>query len=279
MYNVDNVIKFIKQPKHHIDTQKGYYNPIVKFIYLLPFDISIIDGVYKKYKGLLDSLPKDAVYEERTPEYYQNYTWVTLREKMHQIMKIEKNEVYKLIISLYIDQPPRRTEDYVNCLINKPDDQTSNILTFTKNKKQFIFNSYKNITKSGVQKQDIVNDAAIKSIQHYLSKYPNNTYLFENADGTPMTSAQMETKIAWIAKKYGLKGAFSINSLRHLIATFINDADYSDNQKRAVATAMGTSLNVLHKHYIDTKKETFNVDILVDNSNKKKKKNKKKNKK
>jgi len=42
---------------------------------------------------------------------------------------------------------------------------------------------------------------------------------------------------------------------------------------------MGTSLNMLHKHYIDTKKETFNVDVLVDNSNKKKKKNKKKNKK
>ena len=31
--HVDNVIKFIKQPKHHIDTQKGYYNPILKFIY------------------------------------------------------------------------------------------------------------------------------------------------------------------------------------------------------------------------------------------------------
>ena len=88
--DVENVINFIKKPEHHIDTQKGYYNPIVKFIYFLPFDVSAIDNVYIKYKNLLDSLPKDAVYQERTPEYYKNYTWVTLREKMHQIMKNRK---------------------------------------------------------------------------------------------------------------------------------------------------------------------------------------------
>ena len=269
--DVENVIHFIKKPEHHIDTQKGYYSPIVKFIYFLPFDVSIIDNVYIKYKNLLDSLPKDAVYQERTPEYYKNYTWITLREKMHQIMKNEKNEVYNLIISLYINQVPRRTEDYVNCLINKPDDHTSNILIFTKNKKQFIFNSYKNILKTGVQRENIINNAAIKSIQHYLNKHPNNTYLFENDDGTPMTSTQMESKIAYIARKYDLVGAWSINSLRHLIATFINDADYSDKQKRVIATAMGTSLNTLEKHYIDSKKETFNVDVLQETKNPKKK--------
>ena len=112
-----------------------------------------------------------------------------------------------------------------------------------------------------------------------MKQYPNNTYLFENADGTPMTSTQMETKIAWIAKKYDLVGAWSINSLRHLIATYINDADYSDKQKRAVATAMGTSINMLHKHYIDSKKETFNVDVLNTKNNKTTKQWVKKNKK
>ena len=82
----------------------------------------------------------------------------------------------------------------MNCLINKPDDYPSIILTFTKIKNQLIFNSYKNITKSGVQKQDIVNATAIKSMRHYLKQHPINNYLFENADGTPLTSAQMETK-------------------------------------------------------------------------------------
>ena len=75
--------------------------------------------------------------------------------------------------------------------------------------------------------------------------------MFENDDGTPMTSTQIESKIAYIAKKYGLKQVFSINSMRHLIAKFINDADYSDNQKHTVADAIGTILAMLHKHCID----------------------------
>ena len=93
-----------------------------------------------------------------------------------------------------------------------------------------------------------------------------------------MTSTQMESKIAYIARKQDLVGAWSINSLRHLIATFINDADYSDKQKRVIATAMGTSLNTLEKHYIYSKKETFYVDVLQKTRNPKKKQWVKKNK-
>ena len=46
-------------------------------------------------------------------------------------------------MSLYVDQPPKRSSDYANCLINKLDDGIHNILIFTKDKKQFIFNDYK----------------------------------------------------------------------------------------------------------------------------------------
>ena len=35
--NVNNFIKCIRQPKHHIDKQKGYYSPIRKFIYIFTF--------------------------------------------------------------------------------------------------------------------------------------------------------------------------------------------------------------------------------------------------
>ena len=84
------MLKNIKQPKHHIDTQKGYYNPIVKFIYFLPFDIPVIDGVYRKYKDLLASLPKDAEYKEHTPECYTNYTWLTFCERMDQTTKLRR---------------------------------------------------------------------------------------------------------------------------------------------------------------------------------------------
>ena len=47
-------------------------------------------------------------------------------------------------------------------------------------KKQFIFNDYKNIVKTGKQIQPIVNEQAISTIKNYLSKHKDNTYLFEN---------------------------------------------------------------------------------------------------
>ena len=78
-----------------------------------------------------------------------------------------------------MDQPPRRSSDYANCVINEPDDGVRNILQFTKDKKQFIFIDYKNIVKTGKQIQPIVEEQAISTIKNYLSKHKDNTYLFE----------------------------------------------------------------------------------------------------
>ena len=120
-----------------------------------------------------------------------------------------------------MDQPPRHSSDYANCVINEPDDGVRNILQFTKDKKQFIFNDYKNIVKTGKQIQPIVNEQAISTIKNYLSKHKNITYLFENEFGEPLTETQIVTKIHAIAKKYNLKGAFRINSMRHLLANLL----------------------------------------------------------
>jgi len=57
-------------------------------------------------------LAKHTVYTERNDEYYKGYNYVTLRNRLHEIMKQEKNDLYKLIISFYIDNPIRRTSDY-----------------------------------------------------------------------------------------------------------------------------------------------------------------------
>ena len=98
--DVDKIITFLQDPKHHLDKQKALYSPIVKFIYYLPFDITTIDEAYRKYKLFLDSLAKHAVYAERNDEYYKGYNYVTLRNRLHEIMKKEPNNLYRLIISL-----------------------------------------------------------------------------------------------------------------------------------------------------------------------------------
>ena len=79
-----------------------------------------------------------------------------------------------------------------------------------------------------------------------------------------------------IAKNNNLKGAFSINSMRHLLANLLDDQDYSDRQVREVARNMGTSIEMIKRNYTDRKNTGFDVDVLLDEPIKKKqlKKNK-----
>ena len=44
-------------------------------------------------------------------ENYKGCNYVTLRNRLHEIMKKEPNDLYRLIISLYIDNPVHRTSD------------------------------------------------------------------------------------------------------------------------------------------------------------------------
>ena len=73
-----NIIHFLKNNNFHIDTIKGFYSPIVKFIYYLPFDVS-------------------------------GYDWIKLRNKLHDSAKKEKNEETKLLFASHMDEHPRRS--------------------------------------------------------------------------------------------------------------------------------------------------------------------------
>ena len=82
-----NVVHYLTNNKFHRYTIVGFYSPIVKLIYYLPFYVSNIDKDYNNYKEMLDSLPKHSEYPERTPEYYGGYDWIKLRNKLHEIAK------------------------------------------------------------------------------------------------------------------------------------------------------------------------------------------------
>ena len=107
-----NIIHYLTNNNFHRDTIVGFYSPIVKLIYYLPFDVSDIDKAYNNYKQMLDKLSKRSEYVQRTPEYYGGYDWIKLRNKLHDIAKKEKNDETKLLVALYMDQPPRRSSDY-----------------------------------------------------------------------------------------------------------------------------------------------------------------------
>ena len=126
-----------------------------------------------------------------------------------------------------------------------------NLLILTKHKRQFVHNYWKNSVKSGTQTHTITNANAIKTILECLNSHPDNKYLLENEDGSSMDESQVETRIAYIAKKYKLQSVFSVNSIRHLLSTYIDSENYSDKMKKQIAVALGTSVSMLERHYID----------------------------
>jgi hypothetical protein len=90
-----------------------------------------------------------------------------------------------------------------------------------------------------------------------------------------MDESQVESRIAYIARKYKLQSVFSVNSIRHLLSTYFDSKDYNDKQKKQIATALGTSVAMLERHYIDNKPDNIDVAFL---ENPKKKQWVKKNK-
>ena len=53
-----------------------------------------------------------------------------------------------------------------------------------------------------------------------------------------------------------------MNSIRHLLSTYIDSEDYSDKQKKQIAIALGTSVAMLERHYIDNKPDNIDVAFL-----------------
>ena len=60
-----------------------------------------------------------------------------------------------------------------------------------------------------------------------------------------MDESQVETRIAYIAKKYKLQSVFSANSIHHLLSTDIESEEYSDKQKKQIAIALGTTNQII----------------------------------
>ena len=75
-----------------------------------------------------------------TPAQIKDYgiTWEAAVREMQRKIKSSKNDLHRLILSLYTDTPPRRSLDYTNMLINEPNNKEDNLLIFTPKVKKFM---------------------------------------------------------------------------------------------------------------------------------------------
>ena len=103
-----------------------------------------------------------------TPGRVRDYgvDWTEAVKRMQKKIKSSKNELHRLILSLYTDTMPRRSLDYAHMLINEKNNGEDNILIFTAKEKKFIFNKYKVSNKKGAQEIPIVSPPLIKILEN-----------------------------------------------------------------------------------------------------------------
>jgi hypothetical protein len=161
-----------------------------------------------------------------------------------------------LVLSLYVDVPPRRNQDYLdmkvyyakaNEKLDYIDKDYNYVLLRKKVPVQFIFNKYKTSKKYGTQKIDIP-EHLVGIITAYLKHRPTTPeekkdrvfHFLVNAEGKPLTQANAITRV--------LNGVFGKNvgssMLRHIYLS--HKMDISDMKNDA--NAMGHSLTEQMKY-------------------------------
>ncbi|MEY2702141.1 MAG: Heterosigma akashiwo virus 01 [Bacteroidota bacterium] len=240
-----------------IYTGKGYYNSIVRFLPLSK-PVELQKPAYDQYYAWLK--PKVAAPAQFKEEDYKGYKWPSFVKKVEQIIKKEENDTYKLLLSLFTLQEPRRSADFSFMRVDGIDDNKHNVLVFNKHEKKFIYNYYKNAKKTYSQEVPITNPVLIKRIEAYLNKYksdvdkkdPNRIqYLFENSKKQPLGKGDIERIMRDdIGKMYNIPSG--IRRLRHMYITHVVLDQKNDPRKlKDIAYRLGTSDLMMIRTYAD----------------------------
>lgn len=255
----ERVLSYIRE-RVSIHELSNTYSAIVAYLRVMnPIPETTIEFYRTYFRERLDDIMTMRRQYRRDQHRNNGYTYVSLRQKVQSLIPRERNAEHRLLMSLFVNIPPRRTSDYVNLHLNIADDDVHNILIFTPERKTFIFNDWKAATKKGKQIIDISNSNLIDDIQTYISSYPDTRILFEH-DCSWISSAS-----ALIRKKHDIP--FSVYDIRHMFSTYINDEHLSEYHKSKFAEHMGTSVEYMNTAYDDGRRDipsnTVDIDDLI----------------
>jgi hypothetical protein len=189
---------------------------------------------YNKWFALLGNVNTELKQVEssgiKTQKQAEN--WMSWSEIVAIRDNLKPDSIEHLLLSLYVDIPPRRALDYTN--MKMVDDGINNYCDM-KNK-QFIFRKYKTAKTMGEQSEPI-SEELYKVIEAFHNKYDSD-YLLGKSYTSPNIT-KMLNKI--------FKSKVSVNMLRHI---YLSDK-YGQQQKemQSDALAMGHS-GAMQKDYI-----------------------------
>ena len=280
--NNGNEIKYNKQGEPNLDFLKNTEETLAKFANLKPNSqrtylisiVSTLTGIkkYEKvravYYDLMDKFNKE-LRTNNTKSETQQENWISqaevlqvykdLGEKVLPLLSLKKvsasewDQILKFVVlSLYCLQPPRRNKDYqMMRVIKSAKDLEENYKDFNyyslAKPPQFLFYNYK--TKGTYALQEVPVSSDLKDIlTAYLKLHPckkeKSFFLLVDSKGQPIHQVNAITRIlnSIFGKKIG------VSMLRSI---FLSDKFKAPTQEmRDMATAMGTSTDMLQQQYV-----------------------------
>jgi integrase len=253
------------------NTRRAFLISIVSSLNALKGNNKRLEKLYKTYYDMMIDINKyirEQPSEKKSETQENNWIdWDEVKEKYNEIIAkvpIDKKELSEkeyqhlldaVILSLYIELPPRRNQDYSKMVIVKDiTDKTPKDKNYLDlNKKQFVFNVYKTSKKYGEQ---IVNipEKHFELILTYIKYHPimkgkinkkTEAPFLVKYDGTPLNKINSITRVLNRIFKKNVGSSM----LRHIYLSGKYDGVLDEQKKDA--ELMGHSTNQ-QRDYIKT---------------------------
>ena len=244
------VIKKIKSDDLSDSSKKLFFNAL----YSVSHDPNYHKEIFSFGKLIDDKVKENKVKPEKLKEY------VSLKE-LKKIVPLVTDLQDKLLISLYVLQPPLRN-DYAGVKLlkkNKPyaERAKGNYMVMRPKSWMFYLNEYKNVAQFGPQKYKYSTKFNPEIYKILLESYEVNPreYLIEKRAGYAMSDGDISKRIPMITKKY-INKTLSINDIRKIYETdLINSQQYKSmnfKQKEAEHRKLLHSFTTAHSTYHKT---------------------------
>jgi hypothetical protein len=256
-------LNFLKNMKHVLSIIEDYKQTTQRSFIISACVVlkNTNESLYQQYYELLSKINNDLkVRTDKTETQKEN--WMSQTEIEDKLKSLEVNKkitnkkeytqmLHRLILSLYVLQPPRRNIDY--CLMKISNDMTDTEFNYLDVKnKQFIFNNYKTDHKYNSVVIDIEDDLMSvinKYLKHHLQKNKlknkkYNVHFLVHIDGEPINKSGEITKI--------LNKIFGKNISSSMLRNIYLSSKYSGmmSNLKEDASLMGTSVDVAMDTYI-----------------------------
>jgi integrase len=285
---IDDVKERLKDYKEN--TQRVFLISIVSTLNAVKDSNKRLQKTYKTYYDMMNDLNKhlrEQPTEKKSDSQEQNWlSWEEVRDKYNEIaskVPTDKKELSEkeyeallqcVIMSLYIELPPRRNQDYGKMMVVKSvtDGMSKDVNYLDLDKKEFVFNVYKTAKKYGQQTVSIP-EKLMDTIILYLKSHPiirgkinkkTNVPFLVKYDGKPLDKINSITRVLNRVFKKNIGSSM----LRHIYLSGKYD-NISEEQKKD-AEMMGHSVGQ-QKDYIKNDNLTSspeNITITVEKQKK-----------